>query len=156
VGVPLSCSSSRRFALFCPNPPEPNLDERRPNVFDGNRVQDGSRPIHQFNVLRGARQTATSAPQGSDEFEIEAPTSSKSFVVAQSFENLDVLEINSSESLVGSWFIFFTLMQAFVGGAFFNAQDDLPPATRKYPAIVTTHDPFVRDDSTLTSGTVPS
>jgi hypothetical protein len=35
------------------------------------------------------------------------------------------------------------LVQVFVGGALCNAKGGLPPATRRYPAIVTTHDPFV-------------
>jgi hypothetical protein len=83
-----------------------------------------------------SRKTAASAAQVSDVFEIEAPISSESFIVAQSFESLGVLEINSAESLVGSSSLLgdqleafgtdhlslIRLMQAFLEGELFNAQ----------------------------------
>jgi hypothetical protein len=88
-----------------------------------------------------SRKTATSAAQVSDVFDIEAPISSESFIVAQSFDILGVLEINSSESLDGSSSLFgdqfeafstddlslIRLMQAFLGGALLHAQQEEIP-----------------------------
>jgi hypothetical protein len=57
-----------------------------------------------------SRKTATSAFRGLDQFEIKAPISSESFIAAQ---RLGVLEINSSESLVGSSSLFGDQLEAF-------------------------------------------
>jgi hypothetical protein len=105
-------------------------------------MQDGSRSIHRssMNVLRHARKQQV-LPKSRDVFVIEAPISSESFIVAQSFKILSVLEINSSESLDGSSSLFgnqleafstddlslIRLMQAFLGGALLNAQQEEIP-----------------------------
>jgi hypothetical protein len=95
-----------------------------------------------MNGLRRARQQQV-LPGSRDVFEIEARLLSESFIAAQSFEILGVLEINSSESLDVSSSLFgdqleasstddlslIRLMQAFLGGALFNAQQEQIPLT---------------------------